>query len=102
MSTTAIRVKNESQPARVAGAIAHAVREREFRRELNLEVTAIGQQAVYVAIKALARAQGYLAAERPDLYLGFCAGTRQVTPGEALAEAHQVRYVFRLGWLEGL
>lgn len=96
MPAQLIRVRNESSPAKVAGAIAHAVRQREFAPALNLEVCVIGERAMGIAIKALARAQTYLAQERPDLYLGFNAR-------EEAIEIESLRlpgFVFSVGWVQ--
>jgi stage V sporulation protein SpoVS len=91
-----IRVRNESSPAKVAGAIAHAVRQREFAPALHLEVCVIGERAMAIAIKALARAQTYLAQERPDLFLGFNAR-------EEALEVDALKlpgFVFTIGWVQ--
>jgi stage V sporulation protein SpoVS len=71
------------------------VRERAFRQDLALEVLVIGERAAYIAIKALGRAQGYLAQERPDLYLGFNVRSQEVD----MDGTKHAGYVFALGWL---
>jgi stage V sporulation protein SpoVS len=93
-----IKVRNESIPAKVAGAIAHAVRERGFRPALDLEVLVMGERAIFVAVKALSRAQTYLAEERPDLYLAFSPRPEIVCLDDG--ERHP-GYIFTLGWLAG-
>ena len=57
-----MRVSASSRPAAVAGAIAGMVREHG-----NAEVQAIGAAAINQAVKAVAIARGYVAAEGIDL-----------------------------------
>jgi stage V sporulation protein S len=57
-----IKVAAKSRPASVAGAIAGVVREHG-----RAEVQAIGASAVNQAIKAVAVARGYLAADGLDV-----------------------------------
>lgn len=61
-NTEIVRVKNDSEPKSVAAAIAHA-----WRRGSSIEITAIGSQAVYRAVRALAFARGYTVEEGADL-----------------------------------
>jgi hypothetical protein len=49
-----------------------------------------------IAIKALARAQAYLAQERPDLFLGFSA-REETLEVEALKLPG---FVFSIGWVQ--
>lgn len=57
-----IKVSGNSRPAAVAGAIAAVVREAK-----RAEVQAIGAGAVNQAVKAVARARGYLAEDGIDV-----------------------------------
>jgi stage V sporulation protein S len=59
-----IRVSASSRPSLVAGSIAKSVRARG-----SAEVQAIGAQAVYQAVKALAIAVGYL--HKDGIAIGF-------------------------------
>jgi len=57
-----LKVKNNSQPKSVAGAIANVVRNDE-----SVEVVAIGAGAVNQAVKSIAIARGYVAPNGIDL-----------------------------------
>ena len=57
-----LKVRNNSQPKSVAGAIANVV-----RNDASVEVVAIGAGAVNQAVKSIAIARGYVAPNGIDL-----------------------------------
>ena len=57
-----IKVSSKSNPSKVAGALANALREKE-----NIEMQAIGAGALNQAIKAIAIARGFVAPSGKNL-----------------------------------
>ena len=74
-----IRVCRESNAGRVAGAIAKAIRKRQYADHPDLMVTAIGRDAIFQASIALAMAGEYLRGERPGYQLAVIVRHDSVT-----------------------
>ena len=75
-----LKVSAQSAPKALAGAIA-----AQLRKQPQLEMHAVGPQAVNQAVKALAIARGYMAAYERDLI---------VQPSFAEADGGGVQMVF--------
>lgn len=93
-----IKVRRATDPHLIAGAIAKAVRRTAATPEgVTVEVRAIGADAVYQAVRAIAVAGSYLAGD--DAGKELSSAMRQETiPPEQNGEREAVGTVFRLNW----
>lgn len=91
-----IKVRSESNPAAVAGAIANAIRNMGYDPRGGLEMRVVGERANYMATKAMGIAREYLAPERPQLVLASMVSMEQVQ----LTGVDHTMIVHRIGWCD--
>lgn len=94
-NTQVIKVGRFSSPRQVAGAIAKAIRARGYAYDLDLEVHAVGERAIFIATMALCRARRFLQGERPGQVLSATMRTETVTQDDKSSPY----LMMELGWL---
>lgn len=72
-----IKVAKESNPAKVAGAIAKSVRRVAYDTSGGIHMVTVGEGATYRAVRALKLAREYLLKERPDMALVFSVDDKE-------------------------
>lgn len=90
-----IKVRRESNPGKVAGAIAKAIRHLGYPDALGVEVRAIGREAAFQAAVSIAFASDYLKGERPGFRLATTIKNEAITFGES----EHAGVVYQLAWL---
>jgi stage V sporulation protein SpoVS len=90
-----IKVRTDANPAKVAGAIAKAIRKLDYNPVGQVEVRAVGERATYLASRAIEKARGFLADEAPD---GYELSTSIVSECVELSGKDNLTIVFQLGW----
>lgn len=89
-----IKVSAESNPAKVAGAIANTVRSLNYEPNGEVEVHVVGERSNYLAAKAIKMAKEYLSSEQPHRELSAAISTEDV---ELSGKGH-VLIIYRIGW----